>query len=81
MKKKLGEAILFVLVINFFVIPLWSLAITGRIICWPHRTCPTYDFFLEVLRKIRANFRPETHGLNAAGRTQRSLGSAHLRAA
>ncbi len=78
MKKKLWEGILFVLVINFFVIPLWNLAITERVICCPHRTLPFYGFFLEVIRKMRGNFRPETPGSNAARRNQRSLRSAHL---
>jgi len=78
MKKKLWEGILFVLVINFFVIPLWSLAITERVICWPHRTLPFYGFFLEVIRKMRGNFRPETRGFDAARKSQGAVRSAHL---
>ena len=37
-----------------------------------------YGFFLEVIRKMRGNFRPESPGSNAARRNQRSLRSAHL---
>jgi hypothetical protein len=81
MKKQLWEGVQFILVINFFVIPLWSLAITERVICWPHRTLPFYGFFLEVIRKMRGNFRPENLGSNTARRSQRSLRSAHLHSA
>jgi hypothetical protein len=78
MKTKLWEGVLFVLVINFFVIPLGSLAITERAICWPHRALLFYGLFLEVIRKMRGHFRPDTPGCNEARRNQRGLGSARL---
>jgi len=40
-----------------------------------------YGFFLEVIRKIRGNIRPETPGSDTARRSQRSLRSAHLHSA
>ena len=78
MKKQLWEGVQFILVINFFVIPLWSLAITERVNCSPHRTLPFCVLFLEVIRKIRDHFRPGIRGPNAARRTKRSLRPAHL---
>jgi hypothetical protein len=68
MKRKLWEGILIVLVINVFVVPLYSMAITERAICWPHRALRFYDFFLEVVRRMRGNFRPESPGPNTARR-------------
>ena len=75
MKKKLWEGVLFILIINFFVIPLCSMAIAEKAICWPHRTLPFFDFFLEVIRKMRGNFRPNSPGRNEAGRKKRGLDS------
>jgi len=79
MKKKLWEGILFILTIRLFVIPLCTVAITEKAICWSHRTLSFYDVLLEVVRKIRGNVRSRARSSNGARRTQRSLRPAHFR--
>ncbi len=73
MKKKLWEGILFILMIRLFVIPLCTVAITERAICWSHRALSFHDFLQEVMRKMRGNISSRARRSNAARRTQRSL--------